>query len=358
MCPTDSSHHHPEPYSSSSSEPPDAAILSRLVDAHAHPTDGPDKSGVSTMDKCGLKAVCVMSSTLVNQDDTSALYKRFPEHVIPCFGVHPWFLHSLTDDPSATKESHYSTIFPSDSLPEYLSILPPPSSLSSFLSALESNLASHPTSILGEIGLDKSFNIPYPRSDPTNERELVKRTTLSTPMSHQVKIAEAQIEVALKLRKNISFHSVRAAQDTVMLLERMKKKPGWDRIHICLHSFGGSEQTAVQIQKAHPNVFFSLSTVVNGRSPRFMNLIKSVESHRLLLESDWYKDLDAKVWEMFLAVKEAKGWTSEDAIKTLEENWEKFCSTPEPQEPKLTRKERRKQATDARAAIESDSEEL
>jgi Tat protein secretion system quality control protein TatD with DNase activity len=58
------------------------------------------------------------------------------------------------------------------------------------------------------------------------------------------------VDVAIRLGRNISFHSVRAPQETVETLKRFKKeKEGWEKIHICLHSFGGSAESAVQIQK-------------------------------------------------------------------------------------------------------------
>lgn len=99
-------------------------------------------------------------------------------------------------------------------------------------------------SSLGEVGLDRAFRVPWP---PTIYPK--RRSPLATPLHHQLQVVEAQIDIAIRLRRNISFHSVRASQDTVDLLNRLKTRSDWEAINVCLHSFGGSPQTATQILK-------------------------------------------------------------------------------------------------------------
>lgn len=181
--------------------------------------------------------------------------------------------------------------------------------MSTYLSDLEANLSAHPTSHVGEIGLDRAFRIPTPPHIAADKRN-PKHTDLATPLSHQLRIVEAQVDLAIRLGKNISLHSVRAPQETVDMLRRFKevKGEGWQRIHVCLHSFGGSAESAKQIQKgalrfplssfrsaldlsdllaAHPNVFFSFATIISGRSPHFHKLLQAIEPDRLLVESDF-----------------------------------------------------------------------
>lgn len=47
----------------------------------------------------------------------------------------------------------------------------------------------------------------------------------------------------------------------------------------------------------HPNAFFSFSTIISGRSPRFHDLLRAVNPDRLLVESDFSHtaQLDAQV---------------------------------------------------------------
>lgn len=217
-----------------------------------------------------------MSSSLENQEITTKLWESNKEKILPCYGaprtlllllfrpdrsafagIHPWFIHSLSLSSSPTapsKEEHYTSLFssstdasqPSPSLAALLPSLPPPLLLSDFLSTLTNNLEVHPTALIGEIGLDKAFCIP----NPSELASSAKNSDLQTPLAHQIAVAEAQIRVAVRLERHVSFHSVRAPQDTVKLLERIRGEPeGWGRIHVCLHSFGGSPETAKQVQK-------------------------------------------------------------------------------------------------------------
>ena len=68
-------------------------------------------------------------------------------------------------------------------------------------------------------------------------------------------------------------------------------------------------------QKAHPNVFLSLSTAINGRSPAHRALAAACAPNRLLIESDLY---DARLapryaWHMLRTVAAVKGWRVESA---------------------------------------------
>jgi Tat protein secretion system quality control protein TatD with DNase activity len=171
---------------------------------------------------------------------------------------------SLSDSPAPpSKEEHYISLFPAStdglkptgSLLALLPSLPPPLLLSDFLSALAINLEAHPTALVGEIGLDKAFRIP----NPPELASSAKNSDLQTPLEHQIAVAEAQIRVAIRLKRHVSFHSVRAPQDTVQLLARIRSGPeGWGRIHVCLHSFGGSPETAKQVQKCKSVAYHAL----------------------------------------------------------------------------------------------------
>ncbi|GAA5961055.1 hypothetical protein JCM3765_006516 [Sporobolomyces pararoseus] len=321
--------------------PPDPLILQQLHDAHCHPGDD-DNFDPQTFQSVTTGKFCVMSSSLSNQQSTKQVYQARPNDVIPCFGLHPWFSHSISFSPPSSlpsREAHYTSLFPTSDSPDSLSLsyllphLPPVTSIETFLSELERDLLEYPTSLVGEIGLDKAFKLPHPPSLISSHPDpLPKNSQFSTPIDHQARIVQVQIDLAIKLKKNVSLHSVRSTSDTVELLKTFKTdKVGFQEIYVCLHSFGGSAEAAKQIQKNHPNVFFSFSTIISGRSPNFYKLLQSIEPERLLLESDFSKieQIDSQIWEIFEAVCKSRDWTVEETLTLLKKNWERFTQSSE-----------------------------
>jgi len=78
-------------------------------------------------------------------------------------------------------------------------------------------------------------------------------------------------------------------------------------------------------QKAHNNIFLSLSTVINGRSENHEHLIRHCRADRLLAESD-YNDISfvtSQTWEILETISRIRGWP-------LETSWE--SDPPEEQE--------------------------
>lgn len=188
--------------------------------------------------------------------------------------------------------------------------------------------------MLGEVGLDRSFRIPYPQTDAKSNREehkiSKKFTELKTPMEHQVRLLREQMEIAFSLDRNISMHSVQAQGATVQLLTSLAKQSKcWtsSKSKICLHSYGGSVETIGQIIRLHPDrIYFSFSTTINARLDRLEALIEATPDDRLLIESD-YNDVrrsEARLWEILGVVCQAKGWSKEKAVRVLEANWRVF----------------------------------
>lgn len=203
--------------------------------------------------------------------------------------------------------------------------MPNPVPLAEFLKELELNLSAasgiegKSRGMLGEVGLDGAFKIPLLHNELVDNAATVSEegnsrrynlSTLSTHISHQLVVLEAQIDLAIRLRRNISFHSVRSTKETLELLSRLKsdQRRGFSRIHLCLHSFGGSPESAREVQRGkfldyevmnctniftfvsfvdHSNVFFSFATIISGRSPKFYDLVRMIEPDRILLESDY-----------------------------------------------------------------------
>lgn len=132
--------------------------------------------------------------------------------------------------------------------------------------------------MIGEVGLDRSFRVPFPghKADhcgehaeedaPStaeaeariaisgeeelaknmNQPELVGRSKNLTPfrpsMEHQIALLEMQMDLAVELGINVSLHSVKAQGPTLDFLKRFKKKHGamfTDRVNVDVHSCGG-----------------------------------------------------------------------------------------------------------------------
>ena len=310
--------------SAQAAPPVNHTLLRRLVDCHAHPHD--TASYASVRDEVAKIEcfTCVMSSNLRNQDTTAQVAEQFPAQTLPCFGIHPWFCHALSlACQLPDKQTHYSQLFgPTEELDAgLLERLPDPILLSDFIQELSSNLGSHPTAMIGEVGLDKSFKIPKiggyiaPHSMPDREGS-IEYTQLRTPMQHQAAVLEAQFDVAVEMKRNMSVHCVQAQGPMIEFLKRSAKKHGQrcKDINIDLHSFGGSVETMQEIVRLYSNVYFSFSTIINSRSPRWRNLVQAVPRNRLLVESDWNSPVGSSglVWEAANFMAEARSWSIEE----------------------------------------------
>ncbi|SCV67875.1 BQ2448_5486 [Microbotryum intermedium] len=319
-------------------------ILQRLTDAHCHPSD--DSAGVdgasTAIEKLhtarlvspGGGAKATICSTLTNQSYTRSLAQAHPGRVTPFFGLHPWSVHSISlSSPSSipTKDEHYTTLFSEfgtdASLRRLFNSLAPPTSLEAYLSTLEQSLIDHPHSHVGEIGLDQAFRLPLPTHLQPPRGQGSRNSNLQTPVEHQLALVRAQLDLAIRLKRHISFHSVRSSKETVTLLQAYRDEiPGFESIHICLHSFGGSPESIRQLQKIHHNLFFSFATVISGRSPRFLDMLRAVDESRLLVESDFSdtSKIDVQISEVVEAICTARSWSLENCVDQLERNWQSF----------------------------------
>lgn len=99
--------------------------------------------------------------------------------------------------------------------------------------------------MLGEVGLDRIFRVPFDYF--ASNRQL---TPFTIPMKHQLAILEAQIDLAVELGRNVSFHSVKSQLATTDFLKKLRSKHGdqWSRINIDMHSCGLSPETWREIE--------------------------------------------------------------------------------------------------------------
>ncbi|KAK2461422.1 hypothetical protein APHAL10511_005885 [Amanita phalloides] len=285
-----------------------------------------------------------MATRQSDQQRVRQLALQYPDKVIPCFGYHPWFSYTISIYPVISKHHHYhalllgsSSVRPEllDAFQKLLPHLPEPRLLDDIIQELRSNLQAFPDAMLGEVGLDRSFRLPI---DYFSSPRIL--TPFTIPFEHQLAIVEAQLDLAVELERNVSFHSVKSQQATATLLGKMRDKNGerWRRISIDIHSCGFSPEMWRSIESEHPNAFISVSVVINGRNSNLRRLIAACASDRILVESD-YNNAEmttAMTWEILLTVAEVKGWQVEKewdqipesdrvgAVKQLEENWRKF----------------------------------
>ncbi|KAJ8084578.1 Cut9-interacting protein scn1 [Marasmius tenuissimus] len=337
---------------------PPNRLNSHVIDVHCHPTD--TTVSPEAMDALEI-TICAMSSRQEDQPLVRSLALSHPDKVVPCFGYHPWFTHRISLKPAIQKQDHYRSLFTprnddeTRALDELMGLLPEPINLEDILGDLRRNLEDFPVAMLGEVGLDRSFRVAYDYF--ASPRKL---TPFTIPIEHQLAILHAQIDIAVELGRNVSLHSVKAQQATMELLSDLKIKHGkrWDGISLDMHSCGFSPPMWKDIQKKYSNIYLSLSTVINSRSPNHMALIEACAPDRILVESD-FNDVamcTERTWEMLRIVADVKGWSLETewldevnesdeaewgVVRRLEKNWRAFKAGNHAPVGTLSRKEKR-----------------
>ncbi|KAG6121697.1 hypothetical protein E4U14_001462 [Claviceps sp. LM454 group G7] len=281
----------------------------------------------------------------------------------------------------SAKRAHYQSVLtpaPQDD-DFFIASLPIPSSISLFVSSTRARLESYPIALIGEIGIDKAFRLPGDW-DPSlassrNEaltpggREGRRLSPYKVQMQHQQMILRAQLRLAGQVGRPVSVHGVQAhgiLYDTVSSCwkghekhvpsrkERlMKAAPGAEDEHdddadgdndtrvgakpypprICLHSYSGSVEGLKQWLRPDipAKIFFSFSTAVNlgteATRAKFGDVIRAIPADKLLVESDLHmagEDLDVALEDMYRRVCEAKGWSLEEGVRTVGNNFEHF----------------------------------
>jgi len=260
--------------------------------------------------------------------------KELQLQVIPCYGVHPWFLRQANEDFETFIEDCNPTSILDLNIPspvenEAQLPRPCPSELSEitdvatttpWLSYLQSKINSDPKSQVGEIGLDGA------RYDPITK-------DLVSPMSHQIQAFEVQMHLAADLGKCVSVHAVRAWGPLMDSMRNIKSKrnsvkkerkillKAFQRERrethnidgstststststssgiansyatlpprIYFHAFGGKAAIVDQLDaicRDAAETFYGFAPVVNFRSPKTASIIKKIGIGRLVLETD------------------------------------------------------------------------
>ncbi|MBW0473353.1 hypothetical protein O181_013068 [Austropuccinia psidii MF-1] len=339
-------------------------FLDKLVDVHCHPSDAAEESNLeqvaSEISQLQVGQLCIMSSSLSSQEITEKLFNLQPSKIIPAFGLHPWFCATVSISNPVDRSSHYCGLFGENEkqkqwVEDHIHLLPDPVNFNEFLSHLKLRLESEPTSLLGEVGLDKAFSFQFKLSDGS-----FLKSGLKIPIDHQLAVLEAQLDLAVRLSKNVSLHGVHCQDQIIQLLQRLEKRWGAKLtgakqlskrqrkailsteskpsaiddqehgIHICWHSAFVSVEVLKRAVKLFPNtLYFSFAFVLfeNKNISKLHDLIKYTPNDRLLVESDWSdqpKLIDQQIIRIIEIILEVKGWTLERCIHQLEINWKNF----------------------------------
>jgi Tat protein secretion system quality control protein TatD with DNase activity len=237
---------------------PTPEVFAHLIDVHCHPTVAPAITA-STIESLPC-TLCPMASRVEDQSKVAALARARPDRVVPGFGYHPWWVHRISlRAPAGTvpnHASHYRALFlPSSSSPNaeletafarLLPTLPQPIPLADILADVRARLIEFPTAMVGEVGIDRAARIPFARgadvseggNDDDNGGHHRSLSPFSTPFAHQLAILEAQLALAVELRRNVSLHSVKSSAQTCALFDNMAAKYGaaWFAISVDVHS--------------------------------------------------------------------------------------------------------------------------
>jgi len=274
--------------------------FSGMFDTHCHPHDDLQHlNKISKVQRIGK--MVIMGVGVQDWDIVEKVYLDNPEKVIPAFGVHPWFAHL-----------HYNSI-------------------PSWLPKLRTLLLKYPSSILGEIGLDK-----FAKTPETGKNEY----------QFQMEVLRVQIELAAELERPISVHCVRAFGPLFDFFKNLKNYPP----AVVMHSYGGSTDIVnglLKIAKYGKRFYFGFSHCINvsHESPKLLAVMKMIPRERILIESDQNTPLylDEDILKMCQLVAKTREWTVEETIQITSQNaksaFQEYLSFVKKGKPNLNSKE-------------------
>lgn len=201
-----------------------------FIDSHCHLHDPRIISDIPWIeDRARIANVQYMVSCATMEDNfelTAQLSKDF-NSILPCFGIHPWFVDSLSGR---------------------------------WKDRLEYYLLSCPSGI-GETGLDFT--------DKTCDRDL------------QIKVFEHHLMLARELNRPVNIH-IRNAWDMFI---RILKKMGKLNVPGLIHSYSGSADMIPMFEAFGLYISFS-GSVTNPKAKKVVNALKRVSKERFVLETD------------------------------------------------------------------------
>ncbi|KAJ8771335.1 hypothetical protein K2173_026512 [Erythroxylum novogranatense] len=205
----------------------------KLFDAHCHLQDPRILSKtphlIATAIETGVLRFAVNGVSEKDWRLVKELGERYPS-VIPCFGLHPWFITERSPNWFVTLKEYFEAT---------------------------------PSAAVGEIGLDKGSH------------------GKTIDFTEQVEVFQKQLELAKELNRPASVHCVRAFG---YLLEIMKNT-GPFPAGVILHSYLGSPDMVPEFTKL--GAYFSFSGfLMSIKEQKAKQMLKAVSLDRILLETD------------------------------------------------------------------------
>ncbi|KAL7535458.1 hypothetical protein ACHAXR_006506 [Thalassiosira sp. AJA248-18] len=258
-------------------------------------------------------------------DSVVAKLRERSYRAVPCYGIHPWFLHEVLNTTSSSDDESKNS-FNDDGKED------------DWLVDLKQRLIDHPDAIVGEIGLDgarwreveEDDNATVQSNGSKEEVNIWKRKrVLSCPMDLQRRAFEQQLLLAAELQRPVSIHVVRAwgelldsfdtareAMEQKYLIEeeeeeaqkkgeeneqfirpRSRIKPKRRLLlppKVYFHAFSGKAGVLPSLLAAckkgnvpREDVFFGFAPAIpNFYSAKTPSIMKQIGIHQLVLETD------------------------------------------------------------------------
>ncbi|KAG4176104.1 hypothetical protein ERO13_A11G222000v2 [Gossypium hirsutum] len=205
----------------------------KLFDAHCHLQDprilNKAPKLISTALDSGLLNFAVNGVSEKDWHLVKEMGDKYPS-VIPCFGVHPWYVPHRSPNWFTTLKEFFETT---------------------------------PSAAVGEIGLDKG----------SKGREI--------DFNDQIDVFRQQLELAKELKKPASVHCVRAFGDLLHIVKDIGSFPDG----LLLHSYLGSAEMVPEFVKS--GAYFLLSGyIMPMKVQKAKKMLKTIPLERILLESD------------------------------------------------------------------------
>jgi len=227
--------------------------------------------------------------------------------ILPCLGVHPWFLHELDQDdwtmvPSSSSSSSPSSDSSSTITGRSTTLVADPddniecdnkdsgnyndndnnnnnnnnndtlssNSVPKWIADLEAFLLEHPHVPVGEIGLDNFHFDPYTKK-------------LTTPMERQVEAFRYQLHLATKHRRPVSVHCVRAMGKIMDTLTEVADANYNNELLLLSLSSTTTTSMPLSLEDDHgliilpPRIYFH---AFGGKAATASQLVKTLEKRR------------------------------------------------------------------------------
>ncbi|XP_054800649.1 LOW QUALITY PROTEIN: uncharacterized protein LOC129304849 [Prosopis cineraria] len=205
----------------------------KLFDAHCHLQDSRIFSKTPQLIKAAQDiGVACFAVNGVSEKDWHLVKEMSEIHpsVIPCFGLHPWFVAERSPNWFKTLKEYFDAT---------------------------------PSAAVGEIGVDKG----------SHGRQI--------DFTEQVQVLRQQLELAKDLNKPASVHCVRAFGDLLEVMKSIGPFPAG----VILHSYLGSAEMVPEFSKL--GAYFSFSGfLMSLKASKAKKMLKMVPSGRILLETD------------------------------------------------------------------------